>query len=233
VTAPLLRVRGVVKNYHALRPLRLEQLDVLPGQHVAIAGVDEPAAEVLVNLITGTALPDRGEVHVFGTSTATIEDSAAWLATADRFGIVSDRVVLLDAFTVVQNLAIPFSLDVEPPTREIQEKASALAADVGLDRALFEQPVAAIDAPARWRVRLARALAFNPAMLLVEHPSKAIPRDAIRDAARDLQRVAEQRQAAVLILLADVEFATAANARVFKWDAASGRLSQRRGWFGR
>ena len=57
----------------------------------------------------------RGEVRVFGRPTSAIADSADWLATVDRFGIVSERAVLLEALTVVQNLAMPFTLEIEPP----------------------------------------------------------------------------------------------------------------------
>ena len=55
---PLLDVRGVSKHYGGLRPLRLAALAVGPGDRVAITGLDAPAAEILVNLLTGATLPD-------------------------------------------------------------------------------------------------------------------------------------------------------------------------------
>ena len=79
------------------------------------SGFDQPSAEVFVNLATGATLPDAGDVSVFGRPTTAIDDSADWLATVDRFGIVSERAVLLDALTVIQNLAMPFTLEIEPP----------------------------------------------------------------------------------------------------------------------
>ena len=53
---------------------------------------------------------------MLGRPTSAINDSADWLATVDRFGIVSERAVLLDQLTVIQNLAMPFTLDIEPPS---------------------------------------------------------------------------------------------------------------------
>ena len=66
-----------------------------------------------MNLITGATLPDTGDVDVFGVSTRNIADPDAWVVEIDRFGILSERAVLLDAFTVEQNLALPFSLEVD------------------------------------------------------------------------------------------------------------------------
>jgi hypothetical protein len=68
-------------------------------------------------MATGASLPDRGDVRLFGRSTSAIADSADWLSVVDRFGIVSSRAVLLDALTVVQNLAMPFTLEVDPLLR--------------------------------------------------------------------------------------------------------------------
>ena len=84
MTAPVLELTGVTKNYGALRPLRLRQLIVGPGEQVALLGLDQPAAEVLINLVTGATLPDTGEVKVFGRSTADITESAEWLTLLDR-----------------------------------------------------------------------------------------------------------------------------------------------------
>src|SRR3954469_1069852 len=127
MSAPLLELSSVSKNYGALRPLRIEQLVLSPGDQVALLGLDQPAAEVLINLLTGASLPDAGHVRIFGRSTAEIVDSADWLTTLDRFGIVSERAALLEPMTVIQNMAVPFSLAIEPPPPDIIRQASALA----------------------------------------------------------------------------------------------------------
>ena len=116
MTPPVVEIAGLAKGYHGLRPLRVQSLAVEPGEAVAILGLDAPAAEMLINLLTGAMLPDAGEVRVFGRSTASIADSAEWLGVVDRFGLVSARAVLLEPLSVVQNLAMPFSLDIEPPS---------------------------------------------------------------------------------------------------------------------
>ena len=67
-----LQISDVEKQYGSLRPLRVRALAVAPAERVAIVGPDAGAAEVLVNLITGASVADRGEVWVFGRSTREI-----------------------------------------------------------------------------------------------------------------------------------------------------------------
>ena len=102
-----------------------------PGEQVAILGLDQHAAEVFVNLITGATLPDQGGVTLFGRSTESISDSAEWLALVDRFGILSERAVLLEALSVVQNIAVPFTLEIEPPPDDVRHRAEALSGRSG------------------------------------------------------------------------------------------------------
>ena len=79
---PALEFVGVVKQYGALRPLRMAALEVSRGAIVAVTGLDAAAAETFVNLATGATLPDEGEVRVFGRSTAAVSDADEWLTWA-------------------------------------------------------------------------------------------------------------------------------------------------------
>jgi ABC-type polar amino acid transport system ATPase subunit len=235
VTAPVLDISGVSKAYGGLRPLRIEQLRVDEREHVAILGFDAPAAEVFVNLVTGASLPDAGQINIFGRATSSIADGADWLATIDRVGIVSERAVLLDPLTVIQNLAMPFSLEIEPPPEDIRRAAEALAAEVGLARSTWERPVAELDAVGRLRVRLGRALALGPAVLLLEHASAACERGAVEAIGTEIRAIGERRGVAIVAATADPAFAQAVAPRVLTLEAATGRLHDRsvRGWFGR
>ena len=95
---PAIEFENVVKRYQALRPLRVQHLTVAEGERVSITGLDRAAAELFVNLVNGSVLPDQGEVRVFGTPTSAIEDASEWLRSLDRFGVVTERAVLLEGF---------------------------------------------------------------------------------------------------------------------------------------
>ena len=228
----VLEISDVSKDYRGLRPLRVAQLSVGVAEQVAIVGWDGPAAEVFVNLVTGTTLPDRGDVKIFGRSTAEIADSAQWLTVVDRFGIVSERAVLLDQLSVIQNLAVPFTLDIEPPPDDIRVRASALAREVRLPEAAWTRAVGDLDPAWRMRVRLGRALALDPAVVLLEHVTAGLTPGDVNTFGGELRAIAGSRGVAMVMLTADEEFGRAAATRVLTIDLATGRLAERRrGWF--
>jgi ABC-type transporter Mla maintaining outer membrane lipid asymmetry ATPase subunit MlaF len=225
VNLAVLELQDVVKDYRGLRPLRIERLAISAGESIALVGLDQPMAEVLVNLVTGATLPDRGTVQVFGRSTGAVSDSSEWLRLVDRFGIVSPRAVLLPGLTVTQNLAMPFSLDIEPPSPDLQAKADQLAREAGLPESTWTRPVAELDGAGRARARLARALALDPSVLLFEHATAEISGTAVQAFGRSVREITVQRSVAALIVTADREFARCAAAQVLVLDAASGRTS--------
>lgn len=230
----VLEVAGVSKAYGALRPLRIRALSVAGGESIAIVGFDASAAEILVNLITGATLPDTGEIQIFGRATSAIADSSDWLSTVDRFGIVSDRAVLLDQLSVVQNLAMPFTLDVEPPSDEVRAQAAGVAQEVGIETALLDVPVGTAGDTARTRVRLGRALALDPQVLLLEHATATLASEAALALGADVRAIAARRGVAVIALTADERFANAVASRVLIHQPADGGLAERRrGWFSR
>jgi len=231
---PLLELSSVIKNYQGLRPLRVASLAIGAHDRVALTGVDQIAAQVLADLITGATLPDAGTVNVFGRTTASLADAAEWLSLIDRIGIVSERAVLLPALTVIQNLAMPFSLDIEPPAPELRSRVEALAAEVGLPVETWDRPVGSLDTASHLRVRLGRALALDPALVLFEHPSATLPREQAKPAAAVIRHVLTARDVASLTLTADHTYAVAVSDTVWTLDAATGRVHEnRRGWFGR
>ncbi len=229
MTGPVLELSEVSKDYRGLRPLRIASLAVRHGEHVAIFGLDQVAAEVFVNLVTGATLPDRGDVRLFGRPTSAIADSADWLTVVDRFGIVSRRAVLLDGLSVVQNLAMPFTLEVEPPSEEIRGRALALARQAGLAAASLDRPVAELGPFDQARVRLGRALALDPAIVIFEHPTAEVPRVDVMAFGGLCRGIS----AAIIALTADREFAEGLAGRCLTLDAATGRLGERSGWFSR
>jgi ABC-type transporter Mla maintaining outer membrane lipid asymmetry ATPase subunit MlaF len=225
---PIVEMSRVVKNYNALRPLRIAELAIARGRRVAIAGIDAGGAEVVLNLVTGASLPDEGDVRVFGRSTAAVSDGDEWLASLDRFGIVSERAVLLEGATLMQNLALPFALDIDPVPPDTVARVEALAdeCEIGHDDLSHR----AGDVPP------ARAIALGPTLLLMEHPTAALNEaEADRNAFGSIvARVCDARALTMLAITQDLPFASVAAHETLTLQGATGRLTAaRRSWWRR
>lgn len=231
--APAIEIDAVVKHYAGVRPLRLASLAIAESERVAIAGIDGPGAEVFVNLVTGAAVPDEGEIRLFGRSTASVVDGDEWLASLDMFGIVSERAVLLEGATVAQNLALPFTLEIDPLTPETAARTRRLAAESAIQVEWLEQRAGDVPPEVRARIHLARAVALAPRLLLLEHPTAALPdRDRVPFGAL-VARVCEARGLTALAVTRDLEFAGQAAHRTVALQPATGQLVPARRWWGK
>jgi ABC-type branched-subunit amino acid transport system ATPase component len=234
VAEPLLRIRDIRKTFGGLRPLRMKLLDVHPGERVALSGLDATAAELFVNLVTGASLPDEGTIETFGRPTSDVTEGDEWLASLDRFGIVSPRGVLLEGATLRQNLTLPYTLDMENAPVEIAEKVSSLARECGIAEEDLARPAGEFPAHVRMRAHLARAVALGPQLLLVEHPTAGVAEHERARLGLDVAAVADRHGAAVLAMTLDLEFAEGAAHRLLALQPATGALEpwkRKRGWF--
>ena len=229
----LLDIRNLVKDYQALRPLRVRELNVAPGRVLSLAGFDASAAEIFVHLVTGAALPDDGDISLFGTNTRHIQDAEAWLHSLDGLGLISHRAVLVDMLTVLQNVAMPLTLEVDPIAEAMRPQVEALAREAGIDPALWDRPLGHVDAETNLRVRLARAVAPQPTLMIAEHPSAGLPREAVPRMAEHVAQVAKARHAALLTLTADPEWVSRIGGEVLTLSPATGELASGGGFMER
>lgn len=226
----LVELRGVTKDYRGLRPLRVERLELRAGRSLALLGLDQMTAEVLVDLITGATTPDSGEVIVFGQPTTAIPCDEAWLTQLDHFGLLSERAVLVEQFTAEQNLILPFTLDLEDVADSLRERVRRVGDEIGLVPQELASAAGSLSAPARLRIRLGRALALGPRILLAEHPTASLSADETAPFAADLSRIIATRGLAALVMTADSTFASAVAEDVLTLRPATGELTRSAGW---
>jgi ABC-type lipoprotein export system ATPase subunit len=228
--APIVEIKDVERQLESGLRLRIKRARLEPRDRLALFGFDRLAAEAFVHLLTGALLPDRGDVLIAGRNTREISTDAEWLQSLDRFGLVTERAVLLEAMSVAANLALPLTLAVDPLSAEMRARVGALAQEVGLTDDQLSGPVHQLTPADRLRAHLARALAAGPAALLLEHPTRELAPANASAFGETLARVSESRGLAWIALTADEAFTHASGARKLILDAKSGALDEGRRW---
>jgi predicted ABC-type transport system involved in lysophospholipase L1 biosynthesis ATPase subunit len=222
----VVELSGVHKHYGVPQPLHIRRLVVQERDRLALIGFDAGAAESFVHLVTGASLPDEGDVRVAGRDTRAIATDTEWLASLDRFGLVTERAVLIDKISIAANLALPLTLAIEPMAPETRREVEGLAADAGLPSARLDEPTSTLNGLERIRVHLARAMANKPSMLILEHPTARLEHpDQSRALGETLCAAADARGFGWIALTADEAFARASGARLLKLQAATGELT--------
>jgi predicted ABC-type transport system involved in lysophospholipase L1 biosynthesis ATPase subunit len=225
VSGPLIHIVDVTRGYGGSRPLKLAELAVAPTDRVVLSGFDAGAAEAFVNLVTGAALPESGQVRIDGRPTSAIATDTEWLSSLDRFGLVTERAVLLEPLSVAANLALPMTLTIDPMSDETRRQVERLAADVALTPRDLEASVSSLPPARRAALHLARAIATSPAMVILEHPTARLDQrdDSVRFGAL-LGSLAARRGFGFVALSEDSAFAKATGARQLRLDP-KGRLT--------
>ena len=210
---PLIAMSGIRKHFGEPRPLVIRELTIRASDRVALPDLNAGASEILINLITGASLPDEGTVRVAGHDTREISTDTDWLRSLDRFGVVTARAVLIGAIPVAANLALPLTLSIDPMSAETRAAVEALAERVGLPPDRLEAKASTLTPGEQVRVHLARALAPQPQLVLLEHPTAAIRDEGEQRALGEaLRRAAESTGTGWVALTGDRIFGRAAGA---------------------
>src|SRR5687768_9921759 len=165
VTDLLLEASGVAKRYGAVAALRDASLSVRPGEVHALMGANGAGKSTLVKVLTGAVSPDAGTILLRGQSRNVHSP-----AEARRTGMVSvyQEPAIIPDLTVAQNLSLT-----ETPVHAFRSRMS----DLGIPN--LDHSATARDLPlATLRIiDLARALAIEPAVLLLDEMTAALPAD--------------------------------------------------------
>lgn len=159
----MLEVRDLGKRFGGIKAVDGASLDVEQGEIVALIGPNGAGKTTLFAAITGFVSPDTGQVRFLGE---TITGLAPHVVCARGMVRTFQIVQPFGALTVRENIAVGAHLH-RPRRRDALAKAEQVAAQVGLDRRL-DQPAATLTVAGRKRLELARALATDPKLLLLD-----------------------------------------------------------------
>jgi ABC-type sugar transport system ATPase subunit len=196
---PLLRLRGLSKNFGPVQALTGVDLDVRAGEVTALVGDNGAGKTVLIKCIAGIHSPDQGEIFWEGEA---VRLSTPREAAALGIETVYQDLALCNNLDIVQNMFLGrelvhgVALDEEQMETAAQETLSGLA--VTTVRSI-RQPVASLSGGQRQSVAIAKAVLGNTKLVIMDEPTAALGVAQTAMVLALARRLAEQGHAALVV----------------------------------
>jgi putative ABC transport system ATP-binding protein len=153
----------------AVRALDNMSLKIDRGERVAVMGPSGSGKSTLLNLICGLDEPTSGAVNIDGVDIASLDDDARTRLRREKIGMVFQTFNLLATLTALENVSLPLRLQ-GLARREADRRARAMLERVGLGGRVTHRPDE-LSGGERQRIAIARALIFQPPILLADEPT--------------------------------------------------------------
>ncbi|WP_254565156.1 sulfate/molybdate ABC transporter ATP-binding protein [Oscillatoria sp. HE19RPO] len=159
-------IQDVCKNFGSFLALDRVNLDIKSGSLVALLGPSGSGKSTLLRLIAGLEAPDQGEIYLTG-------ENATKVRVQERnIGFVFQHYALFKHMTIRKNIAFPLEIR-KVPKPQVRERVEQLLELVQL-QGLGDRYPAQLSGGQRQRIALARALAVQPKVLLLDEPFGAL-----------------------------------------------------------
>jgi phospholipid/cholesterol/gamma-HCH transport system ATP-binding protein len=169
---PLIRLERVSKAFDGKKVLDDVTIDVAAGTGFCLLGRSGTGKSVTLKHIIGLLKPDAGRVFV-GDKVVNELAAAALADLRQGIGFLFQNAALFDSLSVGENVAFPMRRHTDWPDARIREAAAAKLADVGLEGNYDKMP-SELSGGMKKRAGLARAMALDPGVLLVDEPSAGL-----------------------------------------------------------
>jgi nitrate/nitrite transport system ATP-binding protein len=193
---PLLELRHVSKSFGSRSVLRDVDLQVQRGEFVAIVGYSGSGKSTLMSLLAGLIWPDAGQVLFEGRGIA---------GPGPERGIVFQNYSLLPWLTVYGNIALGVDQTFRkwPPAKR-REHIMRFIELVNLTPAIYKRPQE-LSGGMRQRVSLARTLAINPQVLLLDEPLGALDALTRGTLQQELARIWQEERTTCVMITNDID----------------------------
>jgi branched-chain amino acid transport system ATP-binding protein len=209
---PMLKLSKVSKHFGGLAAVQDLDLEVLSQEIISVIGPNGAGKTTVFNLITGIYRPSAGEIHLAGQSLAGLSpDRVLRRGIARTF----QNIRLFNNMTVLENVLVGQHTqlkagilgDVFRPPRVVREEAEARKRAIELlsffgselvDRQ--EEYVINLSYAYRRRVEIARALASNPRLLLLDEPTAGMNEAETLDAVKYVRRLRDELHLTILLI---------------------------------
>jgi ABC-type uncharacterized transport system ATPase subunit len=185
-TPPRLALRGISKQYPAVKANDAVTLTVEPGEIHAVLGENGAGKSTLMKIIYGAVRPDEGEIFWEGEA---IEIGSPAAARKLGIGMVFQHFSLFETLTVAENIAL--ALDDAFDLKALAKRIREVSADYGLD-VDPQRHVHSLAVGERQRVEIVRCLLQNPRLLIMDEPTSVLTPQAVRKLFTVLRRLAAE-----------------------------------------
>ena len=195
----LIDIEGLEAGYNAPSGkqvvVKIDRLNIAQGEHTLLLGPSGSGKTTLLNVLSGLARPLNGKVKIDGISISTLTNSQRDKFRSQKIGLVMQRLHLISALNVEDNLLLAQRLAEMP--RDVKRINEVLVALQIQNKALkFPRNLSQGEAQ---RVAIARAVLNRPKIVLADEPTSALD-DANCDAAIDLLFAQAREHDATLIV---------------------------------
>ena len=191
-----LELKNLSKSYAETPVLRDINLTVEKGEFLVLLGFSGTGKTTLINLMAGLELPTKGEVLFKGQPVT---------EPGPERGVIFQNYSLMPWLTVTGNVAL--AVDTIFPAQPKAERAAKVAryvAMVGLSHAAARRP-AELSGGMRQRVNVARALAMDPELLLLDEPLSALDALTRANLAQEIEKIWEADRKTCVLITNDVD----------------------------
>lgn len=172
-TNEVVKIRGLEKSFGDYDVLRGIDLDLFQGENLVVLGRSGTGKSVLIKLISGLLMPDKGTIDVLGHDVANISQRELE-ALRIRIGFSFQNSALYDSMTVRKNLEFPLVRNRKGITRaEIDKNVESVLDAVGLSQTINQMP-SELSGGQRKRIGIARTLILNPEIMMYDEPTAGL-----------------------------------------------------------
>ena len=174
----LIQLRGIERTFflgdsqvHALRQVNL---NIMPGEYIAVMGPSGSGKSTLLNLLGLLDRPDVGTYHLEGRDVTTLNSDELAKVRSERIGFIFQSFHLVPRLSAAGNIELPLTLAGIPVAERSQRVTQALQ-DYGLTERANHRPNE-LSGGQRQRVAIARATILRPAVMLADEPTGNLDR---------------------------------------------------------